>query len=193
MVNSVRTRHVLVTTVAAGLLATSAASCSTEAGRAVGGDHNSPPASSVSSKVPGDSVGALRDVVACDLITTEERDQIATNFKVINRGPIGGSADSCTQQSEYGPDGGVTISISIRPEQVIEDYVAASTDKITDSEVAGRPAKQITNSGGTCIVTFAAERGRVDVSVATRSVKDSCDIADHLTEIVESRVPEPTT
>jgi len=84
------------------------------------------------------------------------------------------------------------MHITIRPEQVVENYRTASTDKITDGEVAGRPAKQITNSGGTCIVTFAAERGRVDVTVATRSVEDACDIADQVTEIVASKVPEPT-
>ena len=133
----------------------------------------------------------MEDVVACDLLTPEERDQISRNLKERGRGPIAGASDHCGLESGGGPSY-LYMHITIRPEQVVENYVTGSGDKVADGEVAGRPAKQVTNSAGTCIVTFAAERGRVDVTVMTKSVKKACDIADRVTEIVASKVPEPT-
>jgi hypothetical protein len=186
-------RQVFVSVAAAVALAI-CPSCSTEKGQAVGGDAAAAtPSSPATSSATDDSSGGLQDIVACDLLTPAERKQIAENLKVIKQGPIGGSSDSCYQQAGNRPEGPVTIGVTIWPELLVENYVTGSSDKVADGEVAGRPAKQVTNSAGTCIVTFAAERGRVDVTVMTKSVKKACDIADRVTEIVASKVPEPTT
>lgn len=190
MVDWERARQILFATVTTGLLWTMAA-CTSESGQAVGGDPAPSPSSPTISSESGKSSGGLEDVVACDLLTPEERDQISRNLKESGRGPIAGASDHCGLESGGGPESHLYMHITIRPEQVVENYKTASGDKIIDGEVSGRPAKQVSNSAGSCVVTFAAERGRVDVTVATQPVEDACDIADQVTEIVASKVPEP--
>lgn len=196
-----RSARLVSATVATGLLAMSSA-CSTEEGRAVAGSQNTPSSPPPASLAPqssdgrGSPEGQLDKAVACELLTTEEVNQLDKNYKsfeIVDQGSVSPNSDTCTRQSKSSDssEGSVVVGIAIWSKLTIDNYKTTPNDQVVDGQVGGRPAKQIKDDSGECVVTFAAEQGRVDVVVEADSVERACEIADRAAEVVEPKTPEP--
>src|SRR5690606_9902903 len=100
-----------------------------------------------------DSTGSsLEQIVACDLLSPEEREQVARNLKVTPKGPFGGSSDTCEFEL---PDSGEVVGflLAVRPNETVENYVPLPGDEVADGDVDGRTAKQVAGEDS-CVVTF---------------------------------------
>ena len=175
---------------AAGLIV--CAACDSESGRAVAGDDMGPTSSQTAVPPPSsvDSTGGqLEKIVACDLLSPEEREQVARNLKVTPKGSFGGSSDTCEFEL---PSSGEVVSflLAVRPNETVENYVPLPGDEVTDGDVEGRTAKQVAGKDS-CVVTFAAAQGRIDINVAAKNTKAACSLADEVSTMVAPKAPEP--
>lgn len=167
------------------------AACDSEDGRPIAGDNIGPASSQASSPPPSaDSTGSsLEQIVACDLLSPDEREQVAKNLKITPKGPFGGSSDTCEFEL---PDSGDVFSflLAVRPNETVENYVPLPEDEVADGDVDGRTAKQVAGKDS-CVVTFAAAQGRIDINVAAKNTKAACSLADEVSAIVAPKAPKP--
>ncbi|MGH3467141.1 MAG: DUF3558 domain-containing protein [Thermocrispum sp.] len=178
------------------------ASCSDkDGGNGLPGDPNTPPPVTQPSAAPSTAPaqgGELEKIKACDLLTDDEAATISKGFAAEDTGPGSGASSSCGWDTSIDRgipiDKHISLGINIRPWQSVDEYFVSSTGKVTDGDVEGRKAKQVAENGGegTCELAFAAEAGRVDVTVSTKQIERACEIAGEVSTLIEPKLPEPT-
>lgn len=139
----------------------------------------------------------LAKINACDLLTDEEAATIGKGLEKEDLGAFGGATDVCEWSTSVDSgvpiDKGITFGISIRPSQTVADVTVEGEAKVTDGDVSGRTAKLVAENAsaeGACMLSFAAEDGRVDIIAESYDTEQSCAAIDDVSTIIEPRLPK---
>lgn len=193
-----RRTSVLAALAAAGTLILGA--CGDENGQAIPGETIPPatsdPTSGPSTPAPGG--GGLAQVNACDLLTDDEAATISKGLEKEDLGAMAGATSACEWNTSIDRgvplEDGITFGISIQPSQSVDEVSVRGDAKVTDGDVKGRTAKQVAeNDGnpGSCLLSFAAENGRVDLGAESYGdTERSCTAVDKVSTIIESKLPK---
>ncbi|GAA5105161.1 DUF3558 family protein [Haloechinothrix salitolerans] len=140
----------------------------------------------------------LSEAKACDLLTkSEATNAIGKGLEKSDVEPVGGESSACewstSIDSNVPIEKGITMAISIRPEQSVHEVVVQGKAKVSDRDLAGRQAKLVEeNSGaeGGCMMSFAAENGRIDIIARSYNTQRSCTAVKDVATIIEPKLPE---
>jgi hypothetical protein len=147
------------------------------------------PESSLSSN-EGESNTNLAEVDPCGLISDNDFAALGRNIRQESASEL-----SCAWASEgVSSEEFTAIQIDIRPNQSVDDVKLLTTGKLVEGTIGDRKARKIAadTGEGACIISFAAEAGRVDVLTEAYTTERGCAVAERVAEIIESKVPKPT-